>query len=217
MSPRWSLPRQLHRTVDRLDRAARPLIRRSPAAEKAWIRMLDGIVALQSDRRYMTRNILPTIAAAGFRKVLFVGTRGYTAAYGKMFDGTGTEFWTSDIDPDAARYGAPGRHVTCDVGEIDRHFPAGTFDLVILNGILGWGVDSRVAMRGVFRALNRTLAPGGLLLVGWNADRLADPATLPFVEALFQPTGFGHLPGRKAFSDVTHVYRWFRKLDPSAG
>src|ERR1700752_2655427 len=55
-----------------------------------------------SDRRYMTENILPTLAPGRVQRGLFVGWKEYTARYGKRLTRAGVEYWTSDIDPAAA-------------------------------------------------------------------------------------------------------------------
>ena len=203
--------RGLHGAADRFDRSMRPMINRSRAVERAWVAVLDAIVARQSDRVHLRNVILPAIARGGLARVLFVGVRGYTRSYGEAFQGTSTEFWTSDIDPAAAPCGAPGRHVIGDACRLDEAFPDKNFDLVVMNGVFGWGLDDPAGMDRAVVAAHRVLAPGGWLLLGWNADRIADPDTLPAIAGLFAPAAFGRLPPRTAFPDVTHVYAWYRR------
>lgn len=208
MSLDWA--RLLHRAVDSLDRAHRARLRRSPRLERAWVGVLDTVVAQQSDRRYFRRAILPAVVGARFSRVLFVGVRGYTKAYGAAFCGTPTEYWTTDIDPDAAAHGEPGRHVTCDVVDLGTAFPKQHFDLVVINGVLGWGCDGETDMNRAIEAARAVLRQGGWLLLGWNSDRIADPRTLASLRAHFTQTGLSSLPHMKTFPDVTHVYAWFR-------
>jgi SAM-dependent methyltransferase len=206
MSEGWA--RKLHRYADRMDRRIRPALSHTQGLERAWIGILDAIVARQPDRAYLRKAILPAVAAARPARVLFVGVRGYTTAYGRAFR-AGTEFWTTDIDPEAARYGAPGRHVTADVRRLDQAFAAGSFPFVLMNGVFGWGVDDPGDMDSALAAVERVLAPGGVVLFGWNGDRCADPDSLPAM-AMLEPIAFAGLPQRKTFRDVTHIYAWYK-------
>ena len=211
MRDRWA--KRLHRTADRVDVAFRPMLGRAPALEAAWIRALDRIVAAQADRRYLRKTILPAIRGAAPERVLFVGVRGYTRRYGATFRGAATEYWTSDIDPAAAAYGAPGRHVVGDLCELDRLFAPEGFQIVMVNGVFGWGLDEPGRMERAIRAVHSVLASRGVLLLGWNSDRVTDPEELPALQELFAPAVFAGLPQRRAFADVTHVYGWYRKRD----
>ena len=207
--PSWR--RSLHRFLDALDRAKGPTIRRW-LGERAWVALLDAAVSLQSDRRYLRRVILPAVRALDLQRILFVGTRRYTAGYGRYLAGTRTEFWTTDIDPDAARWGEPGRHVVCDARALDGCFAPHSFDLVMLNGVFGWGIDDPDGMEQALGAAHAVLKPGGFLLLGWNSDRIADPAGLANLRDLFAPTKLGGMPPRRTFPDVTHVYACFRAV-----
>lgn len=204
-----SWPRKLHRHADRLDRGLRPTLRRAPVLERAWVRILDAIVARQPDRAYLRSSILPAVAAMRPERVLFVGVRGYTRSYGRVFRSAGTEFWTTDIDPDAAQYGAPARHVTADVRYLNQAFSPDFFQFVALNGIFGWGVDDPGDMDRALAATEGVLSPRGILLIGWNRDRCVDPDTLLSMDR-FEPVPFAGLPHRKTFVDVTHIYAWYR-------
>jgi hypothetical protein len=168
------------------------------------------VVGQQSDRVYFRKTILPALAEAQPRRILFVGVRGYTRSYAKAFRGRAVEFWTSDIDPAAARYGAPNRHVTEDLRDLHAAFPPEFFDVIIVNGVLGWGVDTPEDIHRALVATEAVLAPRGLMLLGCNSDRTPDPDDLPGID-LFEPVSFATLPHRKSFEDVTHLYAWYRK------
>ena len=200
----------LHRAVDALDRRAGGALRSTPLLARAWVGVLDAAVARQSDRLYMRKEILPPLARARPQRILFVGVRGYTRGYAGAFRGLGVEFWTADIDPAAAEHGAPNRHVTEDLRDIDRAFPPGFFEVAMVNGVFGWGLDRPEDMDRALAAVAAVLKPQGLLLLGWNTGRVADPDTLAAI-ALFTPAAFGGLPQRKKFPDVTHVYAWYRR------
>ncbi len=179
--------------------------------ERAWVGVLDAVVALQTDRAYFRREILPALARMRPHRVLFVGVRGYTRGYGEAFRGLATEYWTADIDPAAAAHGEAGRHIICDVRDIGQHCPAGHFDLVLLNGVFGWGCDTDADMNAAAHALAAVLQESGYLLIGWNTDRSPDPATLEAISQSFVPASPPGLPAEQRFADVTHVFSWFRR------
>jgi SAM-dependent methyltransferase len=165
-----------------------------------------------SDRWYMTRQILPTLALAKPHRVLFVGCREYTARYGKRLTRAGIEYWTTDIDPAAAIWGEKDRHIVCDITAIGDFYLLGSFDAVLLNGVLGHGVDEESAMNRAVKAIARILRPNGILLIGWNTHKKhLDPMELEAVTTYFRRECPLPLPLRKTFSDTDHVYDWLVK------
>lgn len=175
--------------------------------------LAERAVPAQPDRVYLETEILPALAATRPARVLFVGCRRYTRHYGQRFTAGGSEYHTTDIDPAARRWGERDRHVTGDVRNIHFHYPAGHFDLVLLNGVFGFGVDAEEPMNETLDALHQVLVPGGTLLVGWNRGLIADPCGLPRMQALFRHQAVPPLPARKAFADhIRHVYDLFRAV-----
>lgn len=118
------------------------------------------------DRRLLERVVLPHLAQAdGFDRVLFVGCDWYTTQYEQLF--SGKEYWTLDKDPGRRRYGA-ARHVTAALVELPEHFRGGHFDVIVVNGVLGWGLDDREEAEASLEACGRALREGGVLVLGWN-------------------------------------------------
>jgi SAM-dependent methyltransferase len=118
------------------------------------------------DRRVLDGVILPYFAAAPeFAKVLFVGCDWYTRRYNRIF--ADREYWTIDKDPGRRKYGAD-RHVTDLLQHLGRHFPGAYFDLVLCNGVLGWGLDDRDEAEEAFAACWGSLREGGVFVLGWN-------------------------------------------------
>jgi hypothetical protein len=74
------------------------------------------------DRVYLVRELIPAVGRCA-DKVLVIGCRPYTKHYPGLFGMHGAECWTIDIDPSAARWGAPGRRVTGAIQ--DSHTCAG--------------------------------------------------------------------------------------------
>ena len=49
------------------------------------------------------------------------------------------EFHSLDMDPEQAIYGPPGRHVIGSVTDMSGYYDEASFDVVISNGVIGWG------------------------------------------------------------------------------
>ncbi len=139
------------------------------------------------DRRLLEALILPACAARDeCRRVLFVGCAAYTRGYERLFPGC--EYLTIDPAPRRRRYGAM-RHIVAGLQDLDRHVAPGALDLVVCNGVFGWGLDTRADCDAAFAACGRALRPGGVLLLGWNdipSRRPFPPETLAALQA-FEP------------------------------
>lgn len=162
------------------------------------------------DRQFMAQAFIPELAAQKGR-ILWVGTRAYTARNYAALERLGAEVWTTDIDPKATRWGRPGRHRTGDVCEIDRVFPDLTFDAVICNGVLGYGVDTPEMQVRSLEAIANVLTDDGLLLLGWNTDKIDDPVAAGLTRSRYAQTSFAGALSRTAFAEVTHIYDCLRK------
>jgi SAM-dependent methyltransferase len=121
-------------------------------------------------------------ADASITRVLFVGCDWYTADYPTLMR-PDAEFWTIDLDPNVARYGT-SRHICDDLANIGNYVEAATFDAILCNGVLGWGLDDRESAERAFAACYEALRPGGQLVLGWDH--------LPRVES-FLPESLGSL------------------------
>lgn len=166
------------------------------------------------DRRVLEEIYLPVFAALGGR-ILWVGCRPYTSDYPARLEALGGEVWTTDIAPEAVAWGREARHRTGDIRLADALFHDLTFDTILLNGVIGYGVDDPADQRTTFHALSKVLAPGGLLLVGWNVDRVGDPIASGVVAPAFEHQAPSGLPARHRVVDTTHVYDCLA-LDPIA-
>ena len=157
------------------------------------------------DRRMMAESYIPALAAEGGR-ILWVGCRAYTATDYPALETHGAEVWTTDIDPKAARWGQADRHRTGDVCEIDGFFGDMTFDAIVCNGVLGYGVDALEQQVKALGAMAAILRPEGRLLLGWNTDKIEDPITAGLAAPWFVAAPLGGQEPRVRFDTVTHVY-----------
>ncbi len=166
------------------------------------------------DRRLLEGKIIPYFAGLrGVRRVLDIGCDWYTAGYPRLFPTQ--QYCSIDIDPEKAHF-ARGEHRVASLLELDQHMEAASVDLVIANGVFGWGVDGRADISLAMRQIERVLRADGCVVVGWNDTDERRPD--PLAEILEAP-GFAPfaIPNIKAASVVTdtayrHTYHFFKKI-----
>lgn len=140
------------------------------------------------DRRILEQIIIPKFMRDGEQKdVLFVGCSWYTRHYKKWFDSE--HYWTIDQDPVKQKYGAK-KHFVCSVEVVNWYFTRVSLDLIICNGVFGWGLNVHSSCSRAFRHCFDILRPGGKFVLGWNQQ----PKRMPFdPEKLMVETGFKRL------------------------
>jgi SAM-dependent methyltransferase len=163
-------------------------------------------------RIILVNQILPAYAKLAGR-ILWVGCRRYTKAYGALLSQHSGECWTTDIDPAHAKWGEPTRHVTGDLLSIDAPFASQSFDTVLCNGVFGFGVDTPAAQLAACKSVHKILKPGGRLLLGWNTDRVKDPADIQFVKEAFVADGSFGDDGRIAVPEAGYRYAFLRRRE----
>lgn len=168
------------------------------------------------DRIVFETSILPFYQLSKeHQTILFIGCDWYTFGYARLF--AHKTFWTLDASARKARYGAQ-RHLVATMRNAAFLFEPGSVDLVICNGVLGWGLEGADEIDASFAAAYRVLRPGGHLVLGWNdkpphnATRPADIASLRSFEPLdFLPLGSSEYA---VDHELRHVYTFYAK--PSA-
>lgn len=119
-----------------------------------------------ADRVLLEQTILPYYAErSDIHRVLFVGTDWFTRRYESLFPDK--EYWTIDANPWKQQF-AGSRHIVDSLQNLGRHFPTGHFQLIVCNGVFGWGLDGPEDCEQAFAQCFDCLSPGGLLLLGWN-------------------------------------------------
>jgi SAM-dependent methyltransferase len=170
------------------------------------------------DRLVLEQQILPAYAREpGITRVLFSGCAVYTQQYEAQF--AAAEYWTIDRSRRQRRYGAR-RHIVDTLQHLALHVPRGYFDLVVCNGILGWGVDTQEEADAAFAACYAALREGGYLLLGWNdvfPRNRVSPDELRSL-AQFERVPFGPFAARlRVASSHRHVFDFYRKLSTIRG
>lgn len=166
------------------------------------------------DRVLLERELLPSLARLPrLRRALFVGCAAYTQHYGRLFPKV--EYWTMDPDRRRQRYGCE-RHIIDRLENLSRHDTGGAFDLIVCNGVLGWGLNTRLQAERAFASCHERLRAGGYLLLGWN-DRYPRNRVRPEdVGALarFEHVPFGRYGARVPVTGWRrHVFDFYRKPD----
>jgi hypothetical protein len=175
---------------------------------------------LPPDRRVLERAIFPRLAEPDrCSRVLFVGVRFYTRRYARFF--RETEFVTMDCDPRMARYGAK-RHTVDRLENLVQHFSAGQFDAIVVNGVIGWGLDSREGVEAGLNACAHCLSTEGILVLGLNERRSATPdlkglSVWRFFEQLnFPGLNTSRLVVAMPFDEREHTFVFLKKRPPTA-
>jgi SAM-dependent methyltransferase len=168
------------------------------------------------DREVLERDILPYFASCDqFFRVLFVGCDWYTRRYERLF--AGKDYITIEVDGSRRPFGAK-RHIVASLADLGEHVDLGSLDLVICNGVFGWGLDAPDEAARAFSACAASLRPGGVLVLGWDdvpAHRPFDPLTLSALNALH---AWQFPPFESSRRSVgTHIYDFFSKPQDSMG
>jgi SAM-dependent methyltransferase len=187
-------------------------------------RLSFGRFALLPDRLYLEEEIFSAISSLRPRRMLDVGVRDYTRHLGSLLPSE-CERWTIDLDPVVAPFGSPEKHIVGSVLHIGKYFDPGSFDVILLNGLFGFGVDRRDEQETVLRHVRALLREEGRLIIGWDrwpdgrpyVDRecslseplFVDPLETDEVRLSFKHAAPGGLPARKTLNHSWHVFDWF--------
>ena len=123
--------------------------------------------------KYEDRNVLESIIFPHIlskfnpKTILDIGREDYQKFYNEFFHGR--EFWTIDYDPAKKEFGAKN-HITDNVVNLKNHFKDNYFNLILMNGVFGWGLNKEKEVQTAFNAIYDILKPNGLFIFGWNDD-----------------------------------------------
>ena len=172
------------------------------------------------DRRLLDDVILPKLAAnSRYARVLFVGCDWYTEHVEDLFVSKGREYTTIEIDPNRAHHGA-GKHIVGGLGDLGRHFEPESLDLIVCNGVIGWGLDDPAEIERSVAACVLALSPGALLLLGWDDVPEKLPIPIEQIQSLRSlergtPRGF-ESPLIETHTYARHTFGFFMKPQASA-
>ncbi|MCA0200595.1 MAG: class I SAM-dependent methyltransferase [Proteobacteria bacterium] len=185
------------------------------ASLKAFIRASkDRRIRRLPSRIFLETVAIPALAKAGRQRMLFVGTRSYNRPAYERCKTEGIAAWSIDMDAAAAAYGAPDGHLIGNVCDIEALAGGQRFDVIIFNGVLGWGLNNAPEALLAVKAMKNVVAPGGLLFVGWNPG-LTDGAEIAIMRPHLVHTSVGavpediEFPPRGAAQRYPHRYELF--------
>lgn len=167
--------------------------------------------------KYDDRNVLEIVIIPWLltdldpRRILDVGREEYEHFYNEFFEGR--ELWTMDVDPERKEFGAD-KHIVDSVANLKKHFPADFFDVVLMNGVFGWGLNEKEEIETALTGIYECLRPGGLLIFGYNKTGELIPVPLKEIKALkrFQPYKCRPLKGSSfTCSTGEHTYNFYQK------
>ena len=171
-----------------------------------------------ADRQVLEQVILPAYARrSDITRVLFVGCASYTQHYSELF--SEREYWTIDPVPRRRSHGGT-RHIVDRLENLGRYAEPVYFDLIVCNGVLGWGLNTLDSAEAAFEACHRHLREGGELVVGWNdvppRNRVA-PDEVPALQR-FEPMVFAPVETARLRIDAPqkHVFDFYRKGSAAA-
>jgi hypothetical protein len=134
------------------------------------------------DRMILEQVILASFASAiAIQKILFVGCAAYTQQYEEIFGDK--EYWTIDPKRVKKKYGAK-RHIIDSITKIETYITKNYFDVIIMNGVIGFGLNRIADIEQAINACYSTLASQGILLVGWNDTARRTPTDVRGIHAL---------------------------------
>lgn len=167
---------------------------------------------LTEDRRILEQVIFKYYGARReIRSVLFAGCQWYTQHYESAFFPR-HDYWTIEPDEKARKYGAR-QHVVAPLEHLDRFFPEGYFDLIVCNGVYGYGLDSLEQCEAAFAQCHSRLRECGHLVLGWDDVSARTPVPLANVASLrcFRRPLFPPLGTSRYLTDTSynHVYDFY--------
>jgi Nodulation protein S (NodS) len=175
--------------------------------------LLEPARITSNDRSVLEEVILPYFAKAmSCQKILFVGCAAYTQWYEELFQQK--EYWTIDPKKAKRQYGS-ARHIIDSIAHIQRYVTKDYFDVIVINGVIGYGLNRIGEIEQAIDACYEVLAPQGVLLVGWNdtaqrtpIDIRATRAVSKFREYAFEPLHSCHYRTEGAHR---HTFSFYRK------
>ena len=166
------------------------------------------------DRRVLEKTIFAYfLSLQNVGKVLFVGCDWYTKHYQKAFFRT-HDFWTIDMSPAARKFGAK-QHIVAPLGQLDQYFRPEYFDLIVCNGVYGFGLDAREECERAFELCYLHLRSGGYFILGWDDIPARTPVALDSIESIQRFQKFS-VPAFDSWRYVTdtpyrHTYDFYRR------
>ncbi len=140
---------------------------------RAYIRLLPTSIKMPThDRIVLEQIIFREIFICGrYHNILFVGVSQFTSWYPSLFrPWSRITFWTIDPDLQKQLYGSKTHHLVARFETlVSLHEAYGLYDLVIVNGVFNYGIDTPDNQVAALNTAHAILKSGGKLLIGYRA------------------------------------------------
>jgi hypothetical protein len=168
---------------------------------------------ISHDRTILENIILPYFdRTVSVRKVLFVGCSAYTRRYKELLENK--EYWTIDPKRAKRKYGSE-KHIIDSITNIGKYVVKNYFDVIIMNGVIGFGLNRVGDIEQAIDACYESLTSAGILLVGWNDRASRIPVDIRRIRALskfreyyFRPLQSCHY---RTEGSQQHTFSFYRK------
>lgn len=176
-------------------------------------------------RKFVKNNILTSIRHQNilFNKkqlnILVIGTESCSKFDAINIGNIGDKVYTIDINKKNSVYGFNptnkkyGYHVVGSALELDRYFEPNYFDIILLNGVFGWGINSIEDQRKTIEVIYKVSKKDSKLLIGWNVNKSIDPVLSKLTNNLFEHEHWAGLSKRIVMNNTTHVFDFFVKIE----
>jgi hypothetical protein len=158
-------------------------------------------------RIFLEATVIPALARAGRRRMLSVGTRSYNRTLYQRCVAEGIAVWSIDLDPAAAAYGAPAGHFVGSICDVDKLATGTAFDVIVFNGVLGWGVNTPEDALTALAAIKTVASPDALMFLGWNPGK-TDGAEVAAIRERLTPLALDAIPQEIEFPPLGAAQRY---------
>ena len=114
------------------------------------------------------------------------------------------------IEPDASQavYGSLHHHIIAPLQHISQHVAHNTFDAIIINGVIGWGLNDHSTRRAAAKGVHAVLRAHGLVIIGYNYGT----ECCQEYDHLFSSTSLSQLPSMIDLhnSEMHHIFKLYR-------
>ncbi|MEB3199372.1 MAG: hypothetical protein VKK62_02440 [Synechococcaceae cyanobacterium] len=166
------------------------------------------------DRRVLETIIHPYYAGrADVQQILSIGADWYTRGYRRQF--RDRHYRVMELLAVKTRqYAGPGG-ITGSCTETDRFIPPASLDLILFNGVFGYGLNDRESLQQACRSFLHCLRPGGELVFGWDDvpwHAPFDPVPVP-LELGFEPVTCPPLGSWRVLTETgsRHTFLFLRR------
>jgi hypothetical protein len=169
------------------------------------------------DRFFLETKIFPYLNSLSRRgnKLLFIGVGQYTWHY---YQDLKYNVFTIDYDKSKEKFGAKN-HVVGSAVNLDKFYKKNTFNTIIINGVVGFGINSKQDFKNLIFSANNVLTRQGLLIIGFNNkpkyldyDLVKVLSSFNFAKFVPEIAGVKNNVVKVKHSDCGHTFVFLKKI-----